>query len=364
MTTEAASPSFLIIRRDNIGDLVCTTPLIHAIRQRFPGSRICALINSYNQAVLEGNPDLDEIYTYTKAKHRAAGQSVAAVYLKRLKTIWALRRQHFDYVALAAPGFQRRALIFANLIKPKHVIGFVPPGERVAEIDMGVPYATPRPSHEVEDTFSVIAALGIQEPPGAAQVYPSTAALAAAQGLISTSFPQHAGPLIGVHISARKPSQRWPAERFAELIRLLHAKQAARFVLFWAPGTANNPLHPGDDDKAREIIRALKGLPVLPFPTSELSELIAGLALCEALICSDGGAMHLAAGLGKPILCFFGKSNIARWHPWGVPYVALQPASEDVRDVIVADALAGIDQLWKKVGSAGETPGSGLAMPD
>ena len=29
---ESAAPSFLVIRRDNIGDLVCTTPLIHALR--------------------------------------------------------------------------------------------------------------------------------------------------------------------------------------------------------------------------------------------------------------------------------------------------------------------------------------------
>jgi hypothetical protein len=38
-----------------------------------------------------------------------------------------------------------------------------------------------------------------------------------------------------------------------------------------------------------------------------LEQLMAGMSLCDALICSDGGAMHLAAGLDKPILAFFWK---------------------------------------------------------
>ena len=73
-------------------------------------------------------------------------------------------------------------------------------------------------------------------------------------------------------------------------------------------------------------------MPVAACPTEELAELIAGLSLCEAVICSDGGAMHLAAGLGKPILCLFGQSDATRWHPWGVPYELLQAESRDVAD--------------------------------
>lgn len=356
MTTSTA-PSFLIIRRDNIGDLVCTTPLIHAIRQHFPGSRICALINSYNRAVLEGNPDIDQIYTYTKAKHRAAGQSAAAVYVERLKTIWALRRQRFDYVVLAAPGFQQRSLLLARLINARHVVGFVPPGKHVRQIDLALPYAPPRPVHEVEDTFALASRLGIREAPGPVQVYAPPLGVTAAKGTGCTSLPSWTGPIIGIHISARKPSQRWPVERFAELAQMLHERYDARFLLFWAPGTADDPRHPGDDEKAASLKSMLQGAPVRPFPTTELSELIAGLAVCDMVVCSDGGAMHLAAGLGKPILCFFGKSGVGRWHPWGVPYVALQPPSEDVADISVADALNGYEALQHKAGAGAQARG-------
>ena len=76
-----------------------------------------------------------------------------------------------------------------------------------------------------------------------------------------------------------------------------------------------------------------------------LEALIAGLSVCERVICSDGGAMHIAAALGKPILCFFGNSGATRWRPWGVPHVLLQPPSLNAADVSVEQAHAGYERL-------------------
>ena len=65
----------LIIRRDNIGDLICTTPLFEAIRRQYPEAYIAALVNSYNAPAIQGNPHLDAIFAYTKGKH-ADGETV------------------------------------------------------------------------------------------------------------------------------------------------------------------------------------------------------------------------------------------------------------------------------------------------
>ena len=59
--------------------------------------------------------------------------------------------------------------------------------------------------------------------------------------------------------------------------------------------------------------------------------------------------MHVGAGLGLPILCFFGDSNPRNWHPWGVPYELLNPASKNVKDISVDDADAAFERLWGKV---------------
>src|SRR5579859_4517038 len=98
-----AKPKILVIRRDNIGDLILTTPLIHALRLRFPEAWIGALVNSYNAKVLEGNPDLDELFVYTKAKHRGSA-SLWSAYWSTIALIFRLRRIGIDYAVLASPA--------------------------------------------------------------------------------------------------------------------------------------------------------------------------------------------------------------------------------------------------------------------
>lgn len=51
-TCPRTPPSILVIRRDNIGDLVCTTPFVGCAEAAFSGSRIAVVVNSYNAQVL------------------------------------------------------------------------------------------------------------------------------------------------------------------------------------------------------------------------------------------------------------------------------------------------------------------------
>ena len=144
--------------------------------------------------------------------------------------------------------------------------------------------------------------------------------------------PAGNGPLIALHISARKPAQRWPIERFAQLAQALHAARGARFLLFWSPGADDHAQHPGDDKQAARLVELCAGLPLLACTTNRL-----------------GGAMHLAAGLGKPLVCFFGNSGAPRWHPWAVPHELLQPPSRNVVDVSLDDALQAFERLEQRL---------------
>jgi ADP-heptose:LPS heptosyltransferase len=152
-------------------------------------------------------------------------------------------------------------------------------------------------------------------------------------------------PLIGVHVSARRASQRWPGERFIELLERLPAEPGGGFVLLWAPGPEGRVQHPGDDEKAARIAERLQGFPLVPVATSRLEKLIAALSLCDHVICADGGAMHLAAALGRPIVCLFGDSDATRWRPWCTRYELLQPSSRNVADIAVADVVRAYQRL-------------------
>jgi ADP-heptose:LPS heptosyltransferase len=321
----------LIIRRDNIGDLVCTTPLLRALRTQLPDSRIEVLATRYNQAVLQGHPDIDALYAYTKAKHREDGESLLGLYWQRLVTVASLRRQHYDWVILPEGG-SASALRFAHWVNGKKVL------VRDGRDEVAGP-------HEVEQCCHLLSRLGLAYETPAPHIVAAAGEQAGIRRLLPVRGP--ATRLIGVHISARKPSQRWPAESFADLARRLAAENCA-LLLLWAPGRSDNPQHPGDDDKAETIMTMTKGLPITPVPTRRLEELIAALSLCNGVVCGDGGAMHLAAGLGKSIVCLFGQSTVARWHPWAVPHVVLQDASLDVSRICVDQVMRACHSLFEK----------------
>ncbi len=329
--------SVLVIRRDNIGDLVCTTPLIAALRQRHARAWIGVLANSYNAPVLDGNPDIDAVFAYRKLKHLEAGRTplgtIGAIgaLAGRASILWTLRRRKLDLAVLAAGAEDRRGARLARLLAPARIV--VPPAPAPGE-------------HEVEHTFAVARMLGIEGPIPPLRVTPGTAAAGSAREALRRAGMDGLRPLVGVHISARRPAQRWPAECFVELILALQTRLGAATMLFWSPGREDHPQHPGDDGKAATIIARAGGeAALLPYPSASLAELIGALSLCDAVICSDGGAMHLAAGLGKPIACFFGDSPVARWKPWGVPHVVLQAASRRVEDVPVAAAISAAADL-------------------
>lgn len=334
----------LIIRRDNIGDLVCTTPVFEAIKAQYPGASIHALVNSYNSAVLEENPHVSEIHVYEKLKHQKNLFSIPLAILRRLRLLLTLRRINFDYAIVAGAGFQSRVINYLRWIRPLHVIGYTTPNHTASRIiDHGIPTDSAQGLHQVEAVFQLLTALGIQGPPRKVKVYPNKTTTENSQKNIRHQL------CVGVHISSRKPSQRWAAENFIEFIRYLRERHDARVILFWSPGAEENSKHPGDDGKSATILNQLNDPFVLPAPTSTLRDLIDQMAAPDVFVCSDGGAMHIAAGLAKPILCFFGDSDAAHWHPWGVPYELLQTASRTVTDISVTQAIAAFEKLVARV---------------
>jgi heptosyltransferase III len=315
----------LVIRRDNIGDLICTTPMIHALRAHFPQARIDVLANSYNAPALAGNPDINHVYAYRKAKHRDEHESKLGIWWGTLKLSMRLRKTHYDIVIAASPG----ALRFAKHLNAKRVIAF---GDETTGITDPVCFPTTE-EHAVESMFHLLSPLGITcTTPSTLVLNPDANKVTALAHKLNLHKPSDR--TVAIHISARKLSQRWPVDHFVELITRLLATDAVDTVLiFWAPGSEHDAKHPGDDAKMAQIIAALPGKSVIPVQTHALHELITGLSLADTVICSDGGAMHIAAALGKPIVCLFGNSGAHVWRPWGVPHTLLQTENKEVKEI-------------------------------
>ena len=315
----ANAPRILILRRDNIGDLVCTTPLIAALRARLPKAWLGALVTTYNAEVLARNPALDELFVYEKMKHRSGG--LFEHLRKRIGQVSELRRRRVDLVLVPAPAPQ--SLKIAQSLRPGKVLA--------------APLSFPARMHEVERTFALGKSLGVSGTPGPMRVYPD------AQAVQTLRAQLGAGPFTAIHVSARRPAQRWPLERYAALAAALAA--TGPVLLLWAPGPKDDARHPGDDAAAAEIQRLANHPAVLPVPTPDVKTLVAALSLAGRVVCPDGGAMHVAAALGKKVAALFGDSPVDRWRPWGVPCRVLRPDSRNLADLPLEPVLEALQAL-------------------
>lgn len=332
----------LVIRRDNIGDLVCTTPAFAALRSHFPNAEIAALVNSYNAEVLGGNKNIDHLFVYQKLKHAAGLLNRLRALVLRLKLIAKMRRWQPDITILAKSSYDRHGLNFARQIGAKNVIGFAPSHhtniKKLPDIQLQTPEADSL--HEVEAVNQLLMPIGINDALGPLQVFPNPKVVEALRAQLPTASQR-----IAMHISAREAERRWGTDNFIALAKhILETQPRTQILLFWSPGKADDPHHPGDDETAKQVIRAVKSSRLVPMSTRGLAELIAGLSLCELFIGTDGGAMHLAAALHRKVIAMFENTSfkLNHWYPWQVPNLVLHGDGPEVASIELSQVIGAL----------------------
>lgn len=315
----------LIICRDNIGDTLLTTPLLSALAQSGQ-HQVDVLTNNYAAPVLKNNPDIRQLLYYTKLHHRDEGQGRLNCLFQRLMLMINLKKQKYDAVVLAKSRWDQHGLKWVKIIRPGRVIAL---GEESHPLITDLlPPASQSQQHISEILFSLGRPFNLSATaPGKLTLLPD---VESANNLRNSYAIDPSIPVYALQISARKPSQQWEAARFAELADKIATRHRCQIMLLWSPGSRDNPRHPGDDDKAREIMALCTHLPVKAVATTTLPQLIAAMSLSRGLVSSDGGAMHIGAALGLPVVALFGDSDPACWHPWQVKHKVLQPASRHV----------------------------------
>ncbi len=335
----------LFIRRDNIGDLICTTPSIHAARIQYPEAKIGILVNTYNADIVKNNPDIDEIYIYEKAKH-SPEKNKLSVWLNNLKVLRKIRKEKYD-IAIGCGSYSPRLEKYTFFTGAKKKIGYIKNEMAKSRFYNIALHEPDNLLHEVEKTFHLLSPLKInshQNPP-CARIFPSTEEVNRVTEYLKTLGYKKGIHLIAFHISSRRPENRWPAEKFIELGNLIVKNiQNVQMLLLWSPGSEKNPYHPGDDEQA-EIIKNSLGSNILTYKTETLEELIAALSMCNLIICSDGGAMHIGAALDKSIIVFWGSSEVERWKPWCNKYILIKGENKKVCNINAEEVFKNVEKF-------------------
>jgi ADP-heptose:LPS heptosyltransferase len=118
------------------------------------------------------------------------------------------------------------------------------------------------------------------------------------------------GDYIVIFIGAESPIRRWPAERFGEIARRLHAKVGWSAIVCGLES---------DSDMAQQIVAQYPDIPVLnacgQTTLHELAYIIAGARL---VVTNDTSAAHLAAALKRKAVVVLGGGQFGRFLPYPI----------------------------------------------
>jgi len=304
----------LVVRSDNVGDVLCCTPAIRALRRAFPRAYLAALVVAYSRDAITGNPNLDEVFVYEKAKHRP-DQSRMVSLLKQFQMESSLKKKGFDLVIGLRSSFSWAEGWLVYFTGAPFRLGYDPGEGRNQKFgffyNLRVP-AAPQ-AHEVERALYLVGTLGVQPAEKNLTVVIPEEDRGAAESFLQQKKidPRN---LIGFHLSSRLPANRWSPEKFAGLATRLIREDGKTVVLTWGPG----------DEARAEEVQIKSGDGTFLFPTPTFKRLGAIQQQCRAFVSPDGGAMHFSTAVGTRTVGLFGKSKPEDWAPWGDGHVALR----------------------------------------
>ncbi|WP_447984337.1 putative lipopolysaccharide heptosyltransferase III [Nitrospira sp. Nam74] len=292
--------NLLIIKLRYIGDVLLATPVLRALRERFPDARLTMAVNRGTEDVIKWNPYLNDLIIVER--DGLAGQ---------IRLLHQLRRRRFDAVIDLTDG-DRSALLTRASGAPVR-IGFNEELRWRGMLYSTIVRSTPGSVHRLERDLAALRPLGIE--PKASPLILRTSAedehqadrLLKDVGVMNGDghIPR---PLVLFHPGARYWFKSWPLERFSELADRLTDEHGCRILL--GGGIR-------DVEAVRVIYGRAQSSPIVLAGRATLLQFAAVLKRCALFVGNDNGAMHMAAALGTPLVGLFGPSNPLEWGPRG-----------------------------------------------
>lgn len=288
--------NILVISLRYLGDVLLTTPLIHALRRAHPEAAIDALVFAGTEGMLEGNADVRRVLT-AESKPR----------------LW----RRYDLSVVAGTG--DRPHVYGWLAAPRRA-GLLPPEwskrwwKRLL-VSEGV--ISPEREARLQAFAKLARAMELEWQP---QIIAPSAGMSSAAWRPLLGFDPDAARYAVIHIAPRFRYKRWHSEGWRALIAWLHA-QGLPVVLTGGPG---------EEERAYlQSVLSGSGTSVVDLAGRLRFGQVADLLRRAAVyIGPDTATTHLAAACATPTVALFGPTDPRLWGPQ--PAIGLERPYEKV----------------------------------
>lgn len=299
----------LIIATRQIGDTLITTPLISAIKKKWPDAQIDFLGYNNSLSMLSGNTDLNTII----------GTNPRPTFINYLKQFFQLFKR-YDLAVITQPS--DRAYIY-GLLAAKHRVGVIPVEpklnrwkKKILIHNVEVDYFH---QHVITEKLRLLEAFTTESElfshPISVKAPKATDLPADIESQLSKSF-------VVIHPTPLTAYKRWPLGHWVRLIESLSSHH--QIVLSGAPIAQDRELNQSIIDLLSESSKAnvlnLDG-------RLKLDQLGTLLRQAKLYIGVDTSVTHLAAACDTPTITLFGATPPTNFGPWPNGFIGKQPYS-------------------------------------
>jgi len=322
----------LVVRLDEIGDIILTSAFLRELRRLLPAARITLVVKPAVYNLVELCPYVNEVLTYdgkTDGRLELWRRHGRAIHLGwrhlwesrfdlAIVPRWDVDIYHAVYLAYfsGAPwrvGFSERVIDHKRRAN-RHF-------DRLLTQTLGD--TTLR--HEVEHGLNLIRSLGGRIQADRLESWTGAEDELFAEHILEANGVDSRDLLIAFSPGAGAPKRVWPLDKFVELGEWLRDVYRPRIVVVGGPG---------EESLGQEIEQRLGDIVVNLVGKATLRQTGALLQRCHLYVGNDASPMHLAAAAGVPVIeisCHpksgspMHLNSPQRFGPWGVPYLVLQP---------------------------------------
>jgi lipopolysaccharide heptosyltransferase I len=338
-----AAPRIALVKLSSLGDVVHALPAARALRVWWPRAELTWVVERREQAILDGNPDVNHVVPvdtrlWRREFRRPAGAVSVAVKLRGL--VRRLARGRFD-LAVDLQGLWKSGLITALTRAPIRVgLSAAHCRERASAWFTNRHVTPPQGVHVVEQYLVVVAGLGVDLAAVGPPAFPipgDAVAEAAVAHWLEEEGIKAGAPLILLNPGSGGDHKRWAVDAFRRLGEELAVRLGVRVAIPWGPG---------EEPLARATAHGMRTGALVPPPTT-ISEMVALFRRATLVIGGDTGPVHVAAVLGVPTVGLYGPTSAPRNGPYGPRATAIQSPTGRMDGISVEAVVAAAQGLLR-----------------
>lgn len=312
MATSSSIPAsfaprkILLIKLRHHGDMLLTTPVIEALRQRYPQAAVDVLLYKETLPMLQAHPHIRQL-RFIDRKWKNEG--TLAHLRHEAALLKAIRQQGYDLVINLAD--QWRSAIITALSGAPVRIGFAYNKRRNAFWQRAHTHLVSTSNHSqlhtVEQNLAALQPLNIPFSGFPAAMHYSESDWSHTQSVLAQSKVTR--PYIVIQPTSRWIFKCWEDDKVAGLIAALASEQID-IVLTAAPDKKELAM-------IDHILSLCPGKAISLAGKLSLPQLASLIDHARLFIGVDSAPMHMAAALDTPCIALFGPTKLKQWRPWG-----------------------------------------------